>query len=227
LDAAVVSQAVGRFRRPDGRGPADVLGGAAERAGVTATIDLQREYEVRAVQVNYADHESGLFGPGPNVYTQFRLHVSSDGRQWEVVADLSAEKRDRPNAYVELARPVRARYVRYEHLHVGAKHLAISDIRIFGKGGGRAPRAPRGLTARRDNDPRNVFLEWQRVAGAVGYNILWGIAPDKLYQTYQVWADAGESLEIRALNSGQGYWFAIEAFDENGVSPVTKAIPVP
>jgi hypothetical protein len=195
--------------------------------GVTATIDLQREYEVRAVQVNYADHESGLFGPGPNVYTQFRLHVSSDGRQWEVVADLSAEKRDRPNAYVELARPVRARYVRYEHLHVGAKHLAISDIRIFGKGGGRAPRAPRGLTARRDNDPRNVFLEWQRVAGAVGYNILWGIAPDKLYQTYQVWADAGESLEIRALNSGQGYWFAIEAFDENGVSPVTKAIPVP
>jgi xylan 1,4-beta-xylosidase len=70
----------------------------------------------------------------------------------------------------------------------------------------------------RDTDPRNAFITWDRVADAVGYNVLWGIAPDKLYQTYQVFADAGSRLELRALTVGQAYYFAIEAFNENGVS---------
>jgi hypothetical protein len=52
----------------------------------------------------------------------------------------------------------------------------------------------------------------------VGYNILWGIKPDKLYHTYQVFADRKTELEIRALNVGQEYYFSIEAFDEVGVS---------
>jgi xylan 1,4-beta-xylosidase len=60
------------------------------------------------------------------------------------------------------------------------------------------------------------------VNGAVGYNILWGIAPDKLYQTYQVWGDAEPQLELRALTVGQAYFYAIEAFNENGVSKVSK-----
>ena len=48
---------------------------------------------------------------------------------------------------------------------------------------------------------------------------------DRLYLTYQVWADRGESLTLRALNTGQKYYFAIEAFNENGVflrSPVVN-----
>jgi hypothetical protein len=52
----------------------------------------------------------------------------------------------------------------------------------------------------------------------VGYNILWGIEPGKLYQCYQVFADQQAKLEIRALTIGQGYSFAIETFNENGVS---------
>ena len=44
---------------------------------------------------------------------------------------------------------------------------------------------------------------------------------DKLYQTYQVWADQKEELELRALNVGQDYYFAIEAFNESGVSKVS------
>jgi len=55
-------------------------------------------------------------------------------------------------------------------------------------------------------------------AEAVGYNVLWGIAPNKLYQTYQVFADRPDTLELRALTVGQGYYFAVEAFNENGVS---------
>ena len=60
--------------------------------------------------------------------------------------------------------PLRARYIRYEHGHVGAANLAIGDIRVFGNGDGRGPTAPRGLTARRDSDRRNAFISWSRGA---------------------------------------------------------------
>ena len=60
----------------------------------------------------------------------------------------------------------------------------------------------------------------------VGYNLRWGIAPTKLYQTYQRFADQGTTLELRALNVGVAYWVAIESFDENGVSSLSAAIPI-
>jgi hypothetical protein len=176
--------------------------------------------------VNYADYKSGLYGTDSSVYTRFRIRVSDDGRSWRTVADLSRERRDRPNAYVELETPTRARYVRYDHLHVGAANLAISDIRVFGTGSGPRPRTPSGFAARRDRDERNAFLTWEPVPGAVGYNVRWGISPSKLRQTYQRFADQGSSLELRALGVGQAYWAAIESFDENGVSTLSAVVPV-
>ena len=200
---------------------------AANRPGEGVTVDLGGEREVRAVQVNFTDYKSGLFASDSTVYTQFRLHASRDGRAWTLVGDLTRERRDRPNAYVELAAPIRARYVRYEHVYVGAANLAISDVRVFGNAGGRPPAAPQNVTARRDADPRNAFVSWRPVPGAVGYNVRWGIAPGKLYLTYQVFADRGTTLEVRALNVGVGYHFAVEAFDESGVSPLSRVVPVP
>ena len=198
----------------------------SNRAGELLTIDLQRELDVKAVQVSFVDRESNIFVSDSMVYTQFRMYHSRDGERWETIADLTAEKRDRPNAYIELPHPVRTRYIRYEHVYVASPNLAISNVRIFGNGTGGPPATPAGLTARRDEDPRNAFLRWRPSRGAVGYNIRWGIAPNKLYQTYQVFADQGEDLEIRALTVGQEYYFAIEAFDENGVSNVSPPVHV-
>lgn len=200
---------------------------ASSKAGEWLTIDLGQEREVRALQVNYVDYQSNLFESGPAVYTQFRMHHSPDGKAWEVIADLTREKRDRPNAYIELPRPVRTRYIRYEHGYVASPNLAISDIRVFGKGGGGPPPAPSGLAVRRDTDARNAFITWKAVRGAVGYNILWGIKADKLYQTYQVFADKGNVLELRALTIGQDYYVAIEAFDEHGVSTPSDVVHLP
>ena len=84
------------------------------------------------------------------------------------------------------------------------------------------------MEVRRDgNDARNAFITWADVPGAVGYNILWGIQDDKLYQTYQVFADQRTALELRALTVGQAYSFAIEAFNENGVSSVSPVVRIP
>jgi xylan 1,4-beta-xylosidase len=198
----------------------------ANRPGEWLTVDLGRPFELRAIQVNFADYKSGLFRTDSAYVTRFRLRVSDDGSRWRTVADLSRETRDRPNAYVELASPVRARYVRYEHVSVAAANLAISDIRVFGLGGGVRPATPAGFTARRDRDERNATLTWRPVPGAVGYNVRWGIAPSKLYQTYQRFADEGTTLELRALDVGQQYWAAVESFDENGVSGLSDRVEI-
>ena len=195
--------------------------------GQTLTLDLGGVREVRAFQVNYADYQSNLYASDSTVYTQFRAHASRDGKQWSVIADLTGERRDRPNAYVELPLPVRARYFRWEHVHVSAANLAVSDIRIFGTAGGRKPAVPRSVTARRDADTRNALVSWRPVSGVVGYNVRWGVAPSKLYHTHQQWADQGSRAEIRALTVGQEYWFAVETFDESGVSKLSAPVRVP
>ena len=141
------------------------------------------------------------------------------------VADLTKEpKRDRPCAYIELSKPVKARYVRYRHVYVASPILAISEFRIFGNGTGKAPATPPKFTAIRQKDQRNVDLTWEKVPGATGYNVLWGIAPDKLYQTYQFWNDEPNKFELRALNVGVPYYYAIEAFNENGVSSASAVM---
>jgi xylan 1,4-beta-xylosidase len=203
---------------------------ASNEAGQTLTVDLGARKTLRAVQVNFADYLSGRFGDAPDIYTEFTLEASLDGENWQRLATTGPERRDRPNAYFQLPSPVRARYLRYVHGHVGAAHLAISDLRVFGEAGGPAPRAPARVTAARSDDPRMMTVEWRPVPGAVGYNVLWGIRPDRLNLCYQVFADAadhgGNRLEIRALNAGVDYHVAVEAFDENGVSGLSKIVTV-
>lgn len=198
----------------------------ANKPGETLTLDLGAAKTLRAVQVNYADYKSNRFADAPDIYTEFTLESSLDGESWSPLAKTGGPRRDRPNAYLELPAPVQARYVRYVHGHVGAANLAISDIRVFGSAGGRAPAMPRGVTAKRDSDERNAHIAWNPVKGAVGYNVLWGVRPDRLTLNYQRWADQGATLELRALNKGQGYWVAVEAFDESGVSRRSKPVRI-
>jgi hypothetical protein len=196
---------------------------AANEPGQTLTVDLGARKTVRAVQVNYADYQSGRYGDAPDIYTEFTLESSLDGKRWTPLARTGPERRDRPNAYFQLPQPVRARYVRYVHGHVGAAHLAISDLRVFGDAGGSAPAAPADVKAVRP-EPRMMTVSWRRVRGAVGYNVRWGIRPDRLNHCYQVFSDRGTTLDVRSLNSGVRYHVAVEAFNENGVSELSKVL---
>jgi xylan 1,4-beta-xylosidase len=197
---------------------------AANEAGQTLTVDLGGLKTLRAVQVNFADYLSGRFRDAPDIYTEFTLESSVDGKRWKPLAATDAGRRDRPNAYFQLPEPVRARHVRYVHGHVGAAHLAISDLRVFGTAGGAPPRAPAGVTATRGADQRRMTVRWRGVPRAVGYNVRWGVQPDRLNLCYQVFADRGTSLDVRALNIGVGYHVAVEAFDEHGVSKLSEVV---
>ena len=61
-----------------------------------------------------------------------------------------------------------------------------------------------------------AILRWPESRGAVGYNVRFGIAPDKLYSSYQVYG--ANSVKIVTLNAGQTYSFEVDAFNENGVT---------
>jgi hypothetical protein len=197
---------------------------AKDKPGQMLTLDLGGPRTVRAVQVNYTDYKSGRYGDAPDIVTQFRLEGSLDGKRWTTLADLSHSKQDHANAYVELDRPARIRYVRYVHVHVGAHHLAISDLRVFGNADGPPPPAPELVSATRLPDARDAEIVWKPVPGAVGYNVRWGIAPDRLYETHQRFADRPTRLTLTALNKGVRYFVAVEAFDERGVSKLSRTL---
>ncbi len=204
---------------------------AANRPGETVTVDLGRSDEVRAIQVNFADYKSARFEDAPDIYTEFALQASVDGKNWTEIARTEPPRRDRPNAYFQLPQPVRARFIRYVHEHVGAANLAISDIRVFGHADGNAPSTSSRLLASRHQDQRDATIRWARVPGAIGYNIRFGIRPDRLTQTYQLWADDLGSAtllqkDLRSLNVGVPYWVAIEAFNESGVSKLSRVVAV-
>lgn len=187
-------------------------------------IDLQNPATVYAVQVNYHDHESDMYGRIPGLRHRYMLEGSLDGNQWQTLVDRSHSYKDVPNDYVELAKPTRARLIRYRNILVPTPHLAISGLRVFGLGEGRVPGTPRNLTIDRKSDRRNALIAWDRQSNVQGYNVLWGIAPDKLYNSWMVYDR--NILEMRGLAAGQEYYFTVEAFNENGVSKRTAPIRV-
>ena len=179
-------------------------------------IDLLTPSSVYAVQVNYNDYKSDMYGKIAGISHQYTVEGSLNGKDWEVLINQSLNTRDVPNDYTELETPEKVRFVRYKNIHVPTPYLAISDIRIFGKGYGKAPKKPRNFSVKREEDRRDALISWNSVKESQGYNILWGIAPDKLYNSWLVYNQ--NKLELKSLNTDQDYYVTIEAFNENGIS---------
>ncbi len=188
-------------------------------------IDLGQPATVNAVQVNYNDYKSDMYGRYPDLRHRYTIDGSLDGINWTRIVDRSNSFRDTPHDYAELETPARVRYIRYNNIEVPMPNLSISAIRVFGLGEGKAPQTVKSFEASRHDDRRDITLSWKPVKGAQGYNIMWGVAPDKLYSSWMVYGDAGENL-MKCLSTDQKYYFAIEAFNENGVAPLSKIIEV-
>ena len=187
-------------------------------------IDLETPASACAIQVNYHDYQSNMYGRLPNLHHRYTIEGSLDGQNWTTLVDRKNSYKDTPNDYVELAVPTTVRYVRYRNIDVPTPNLAISELRVFGLGFGKAPAAPKKLTIDRKADRRDVQLSWTPVKGAQGYNVLWGIAPDKLYSSWMVYGN--NELFMKSLTVDQDYYFCVEAFNENGVSLRSAVIHV-
>lgn len=179
-------------------------------------IDLLNPCMVRSIQINYFDYQSDLYGRIDGLRHRYKVEGSLDGKTWQTLIDKSNSYRDAPNDYEELAIPQQVRYVRYKHIEAPTPHLAISDIRIFGTSDGEKPHKVSGFKVERKVDRRDALLTWKAQENVQGYTIRWGIAPDKLYNSWLVYDD--NELMMRSLTKDQQYYFTIEAFNENGIS---------
>ncbi len=185
-------------------------------------IEMLNPGKVYAFQLNFHDHESGIYTRTDGLRHRFIIETSADGKVWKTAVDRSESYIDAPNAYIALKQPVEAKYVRYKNIEVPGNNLAISEIRVFGIGLGKKPGRVTGFEVKREEDQRDASLSWSPVKDAQGYNIRWGIDPHKLYTSWLVYDDT--SLFMRCLTVDQTYYFAIEAFNENGISEPTKTI---
>lgn len=188
----------------------------ANHDSIFVEIDLEKEHTVNALQINFQEFQSTIFGRPDTLRQQFVIKSSLDGKNWETLVDYSNNQEDHPHCYLELAEPAQARFLRYEHKYLTNKYLAISEFRVFGKGMEAPPAKPNNFTAKRDTDRRNAFLDWEKDPTAIGYVVYWGIAPDRLNLNAQLYEQNG--YEVRALNTDQAYYFQVETFNENGVS---------
>ena len=68
------------------------------------------------------------------------------------------------------------------------------------------------------------MITWLAQPDAYGYNIYYGISPDKLYHCITV--NGANEYDLRGLDLGTSYSFAIEALNESGRSKLSKTIYV-
>ncbi len=191
--------------------------------GEWISMDLQKECMVNAIQINYAENETKIRGRQLNIYYQYLLEYSTDGKIWKTLTDKTQNKTDVPHDYIELAKPIKARFIKLTNYHMADGTFALAGLRVFGNGGGKSPSEVKSLSLKRqENDRCIVNLSWPKIPGAIGYNIRYGTSKDKLYQNYQVLGT--ELVTIRSLNSQQKYYFTVDAFNENGITKGTSII---
>lgn len=197
---------------------------ATGNAGEWMMMDLGAGREVRALQLNFYDRHTHQTNRANDTYYQYRVWASDDAQHWTLAVDKSDADRDTPHDYVELIRPLRTRYLKVENIHMpGRSNFCLSDLRVFGHAEGARPELPKGFSVdRKKSDPRNALLSWQPAKGAYGYNIYYGTAKDKLYHCITV--NGATSYDLRGLDLGTDYYFAIQSLAETGMSPVSKTI---
>lgn len=183
--------------------------------------DLGAVSTINAIQINYADQDAEFMGKTLGKFHQYKIYGSNDGKKWQVVVDKSNNQTDVPHDYVELAIPVKYRYLKMENLHMPTGKFALSGFRVFGKGNGTKPNKVENFTVLRSSpkkygERRSIWFKWQQNALADGYVIYWGKSPEKLYGSIMVYGK--NEYFFTGADRADAYYFQIEAFNANGMS---------
>ena len=185
--------------------------------GEFMTVDLGQNSKIYAIQINFADQDAMISGKVDSTFYQYRIEDSQDGITWNTTVDKSENKVEAPNDYIQLDKPVNARYVRITNIYFPSGKFSISGLRVFGKVDKPLPAVAQFTQLVRSNDNRRTIeLTWNEVNDATGYNIRFGTDKDKLYHNYLVYQTNKVSINI--LNADQTYYFTIDSFNEAGVT---------
>ena len=191
-------------------------------------VDLGRVFDVHAVQINFADDKLDIACPGEirpgsqaryieeaELRTQWRLEGSSDGDTWFVIEDKSAAETDLSHDLIVREEGFAARYLRLSDMALPyGQNPCVSGLRVFGLGEGEKPACPRYHAER--IEALDMLVDIADQEDALGWNILFGANPEKLYHSYMVFAPGPR--RVGALIEGREYYVRIDAFNESGIT---------
>lgn len=192
-------------------------------------LDLGDIKDVYAIQVNIADHKiaepqinkKDLFTTRTGSrYTfaednklDYKIEISKDKLTW---LEIAKQETKLPHKLIQLAGE-EIKYIKLSNFQTPLGNTpAISGIRVFGISAGLKPDIVKNISYHRTENKLNILLKWDKVEGTHGYNIRYGIAPDKMYNSWQV-NDENE-LDLSMINAESSYYIAIDSFNENGVT---------
>ena len=191
-------------------------------------VDLGEVFDVRAVQINFADDKLDISCPGEirpgsqaryieeaEHFTQWKLEGSIDGTHWFVIEDKSDARTDLSHDLIVREEGFAARYLRLSEMAVPYEQQpCVSGLRVFGLGHGEKPAAPAFTAAR--SKALDMLVNIAPQEHTLGYTILFGSRPEKLYHSAMVFTP-GEH-RVGALIEGREYFVRVDAFNENGIT---------
>ena len=199
---------------------------ASNEPGQWLLMDLGEACDVHAIQVNFADDKIEIPVPGEirgttqaryieeaDQVTRWILEGSLDGKEYFVLEDKSEAHTNLPHDLIVKEEGVKLRFLKLTVVEIPYhQNPCISGLRVFGIGQGNKPNTPVFQATRVSDIDMEVTIE---DTGAVGYNILWGHAPEKMYHSYMVF---GLKKCIGALVKGEQYYIRVDAFNESGIT---------
>lgn len=205
---------------------------AEERsAGEWIMIDLEEEMDVRAIQINFADHQwsrmlpegkfadkNGRYIEEKEMHLRWYLEAGTDGEIFEKIWDCSNTDTDLCHDFKVWEEGKNIRFLKLTILEMPyGQPACLSGLRVFGHGEKELPKTPVFCAKRIGNLDMEVSIETQ---GAVGYQILWGNAPDKLYHSFTIYEPENGKIcqRIGALIEGCEYFVRVDAFNESGIA---------
>jgi xylan 1,4-beta-xylosidase len=192
-------------------------------SGEWLSVQLDDKSTVNAIQINFADNDSKLKPDSKDIYYCYRIFASNDGKSWNVIVDKSNNRQDACHDYIELEKPLKAKYIKVENVRVPDGKFSIYDLRIFGTREGKAPaKVDDFKVERNETDTKKARIEWPKDNLATGYVVNYGTDINKLYSSVMIYDS--NALVLGGLNKDVTYYFSIDAFNESGISKGSKIL---
>lgn len=215
---------------------------AAKETNAWYLLDLEDVYKPHSIQINFAENDVAelkvdrslrsdvmtnmrYIDSSKDLKTRFIVEGSLDKENWFMIYDGSKLEDDRSHPYIILDEKYELRYIKITALELPYNEVfALSGLRVFGKGNGSIPKKVDNVTLTRDSNRLDCLVKFDKVPDAIGYNVRYGIAKDKLYSSYLIY-EKNEIL-VTTLNADQDYYFTIDSFNENGINEGTDIFKV-
>lgn len=197
-------------------------------------LDLNDEYKVGAIQLNIADVDVPILEVDKSkksdfttsnryidrdnkLFTRWKMEYSLDGNDWKILCDKSNTDDNLPDDFITLEKLETVRYIRVTSIELPYdKKFAINGLRVFGDGNGNKPKEVNNIKVEKVYDDLSFKISFDKVDDALGYNVRYGIAPDKLYLSHMQYEDT--EVILGTLNKGRTYYFTVDSFNESGIT---------